>query len=83
MTNSEKINTVVTSNSIEVTFFHNGIPSWTSETWERQENGHFKCVHEEASNHNFDASNKSIPNHDMVRYIKKSQKTSDCEIKFS
>jgi len=72
---------VINSNLIEFTFYHKGVPSWTSETWERQSCERFKCVHSEASNYNFDADGKIKDNDDMVRYIKKWNAT-DCEIKF-
>ena len=82
MKNSALINSVVNANTVNAVFNHIGTPSWTSETWERQNDGHFKCTQEEASNHNFDASGEVKTNDDMVKYIKKSKKTTDCEITF-
>ena len=44
MKNLALINSVVNSNKIETVFNHIGTPAWTSETWERQNDGHFKCT---------------------------------------
>lgn len=83
LSNSTKaniINSVVNADNIEITFNHVGTPAWTSETWQRQKDGHFKCVHEEASNFNFDASGEVKCNKDMIKYIRKCNKTTDCEV---